>query len=96
MTRGAVRAGLAEGIVVFGRPGGRPQLLGTLTPQYRPSPAAPIPYITVDRIDTAGHVAVTELFYRPSNPDCCPSGRAVTIWKWTGRTSSRRTKITIR
>ena len=46
---------------------------------------------------TAGHVAVTELFYRPSNPDCCPSGRAVTIWKWTGRTFiPGRTKIAIR
>ena len=36
--------------------------------------------------ELAEGIAVTELFYRPSNPDCCPSGRAVTIWKWTGRT----------
>jgi len=94
---GTAAAELAEGIMVFDSPGGRPHLLGTLTPQYRPSPAAHTPYITVDRIDTAGHIAVTELFYRPSNPDYCPSGRAVTIWKWTGRKFvPGRTKITIR
>ena len=97
MTRRSAAAELAEGIVVLDSPGSRPHLLGTLTPQYRPSTAAHTPYITVDRIDTAGHIAVTELFYRPSNADCCPSGRAVTIWKWTGRKFiPGRTKITIR
>jgi hypothetical protein len=72
-----------------------PHLLGTLTPQYNPTSAAHIPYIAVSRIDTSGHIAVTEYFYSPANPDCCPSGRAVTIWKWTGRTFiPGRTKIT--
>ena len=95
-TQGGTAAGqLAEGIMVFAAPNGQPHLLGTLTPQYNPKSAAHIPYISVDRIDTAGHVTVTELFYRPSNPDCCPSGQAVTVWKWTGhKFIPGRTKIT--
>ena len=69
----------------------------TLTPGTAPALLTTTPYSTVDRIDTAGHIAVTELFDRPSNPDCCPSGRAVTIWKWTGRTFiPGHTKLTIR
>ncbi len=86
---------LAEGIKVFGSPGGQAHLLGTLTPQHKTSAMVHIPYIVVNRINTTGHVAVTELFYNPSNATCCPTGRAVTIWKWTGRKFiPGRTKIT--
>jgi hypothetical protein len=93
---GSTAAGqLAEGVLVFSSPAGQPHLLGTLTAQYRPRSAGHIPYITVDRINTAGHVTVTEFFYRPSNPDCCPTGQAVTVWQWTGRKFiPGRTKIT--
>jgi hypothetical protein len=107
--QGGTAAGqIAEGIVVFAGPtspaaspaspaAARPHLLGTLTPQYNPRSAAHVPYIAVTRIDTTGHITVTELFYSPSNPDCCPSGRAVTIWKWTGRKfAPGRTRITAR
>jgi hypothetical protein len=104
-TTGGTAAGqIAEGIFIFASPASpagpaspasEPHLLGTLTPQYNPTSAAHIPYIAVSRIDTSGHIAVTEYFYSPANPDCCPSGRAVTIWKWTGRTFiPGRTKIT--
>jgi len=97
-TQGGTAAGqIAEGIMVFASPGGRAHLLGTLTPQYNPSSAAHIPYIAIAHIDRAGHVAVSEFFYTASNADCCPSGRATTIWKWTGRTFiPGRTKITSR
>jgi hypothetical protein len=95
---GSTAAGqLAEGIVVFSSPGFQPHLLGVLTAQYRPSSAGHIPYITVNHIDTAGHISVTEYFYTPSNPDCCPGGQALTVWKWTGhRFIPGRTKITAR
>lgn len=94
---GTAASQIAEGIFVFASPGGQPHLLGTLTPQYNPSSASHVPYIAVARIDTTGHITVTEFFYGPSNPDCCPSGRATTIWKWTGRTFiPGRTKITSR
>jgi hypothetical protein len=56
-----------------------------------------IPYIIVNHIESTGHIAVTEYFYNPANATCCPFGRAVTIWKWTGRTFiPGRTKITER
>jgi hypothetical protein len=91
---GTAASQLAEGIVVFGSTGSKPRLLGTLTPRYRPRPASHVPYIAVVRFDTTGHVATTEFWYTPSNPDCCPSGRAATIWKWTGHTFiPGRTKI---
>jgi hypothetical protein len=52
-------------------------------------------YVAVNRIETTGHVAVTEYFYNPANATCCPTGRATTLWKWTGRTFiPGRTKIT--
>jgi hypothetical protein len=54
-----------------------------------------IPSIVVNRIEITGHVAVTEFFYTPGNMTCCPTGRATTLWKWTGRTFiPGRTKIT--
>ena len=86
---------LAEGIMVFDSPGGKAHLLGTLTPQHKTSAMVHIPSIVVNRIETTGHVAVTEFFYTPANATCCPSGRATTLWKWTGRTFiPGRTKIT--
>ena len=95
---GSTAAGqLAEGIVVFSSPRNQPHLLGTLTAQYRPSSAGHIPYISVKSINIAGHITVTEFFYNPANPDCCPSGQAVTVWQWTGhKFVPGRTRITAR
>jgi hypothetical protein len=94
-TGGTADGQLAEGIMVFDSPGGKAHLLGTLTPQHKTSAMVHIPYIAVNRIETTGHVAVTEYFYNPANATCCPSGRATTLWKWTGRTViPGRTKIT--
>jgi hypothetical protein len=94
-TGGTADGELAEGIMVFDSPGGHAHLLGTLTPQHKTSAMVHIPYIVVNHIDTTGHVAVTEYFYNPANATCCPTGRATTIWKWTGHTFvPGRTKIT--
>ena len=94
-TGGTADGQLAEGIMVFDSPGGKAHLLGTLTPQHKTSAMVHIPYIAVNRIETTSHVAVTEYFYHPANATCCPSGRATTLWKWTGRKFiPGRTKIT--
>jgi hypothetical protein len=96
-TGGTAAGQIAEGSYVFDSPGGQPHLLGILTPRYYPSAAAHVPYIAVTHIDTAGHVTITEYFYSSTDADCCPSGRAVTIWKWTGHTFiPGRTKIIAR
>jgi hypothetical protein len=92
---GSADGELAEGVMVFDSPGGKAHLLGTLTPQHKTSAMVHIPSIVVNRIETTGHVAVTEFFYTPGNMTCCPTGRATTLWKWTGRTFiPGRTKIT--
>ena len=94
-TGGTADGQLAEGIFVFDSPGGKAHLLGTLTPQLKGNPMLHIPFIMVNHIESSGHVAVTEFFYTAANPTCCPSGRATTLWKWTGRTFiPGRTKIT--
>jgi len=85
-TGGTADGQLAEGIFVFDSPIGHLHLLGTLTPQLRGNPMLHIPFITVNHIETSGHVAVTEFFYNQPDPTCCPAGRATTLWKWTGRT----------
>ena len=93
--QGGTAAGqLADGIFVFAS-AGQTRFLGLLTPQYREPLASHIPLIAVAHIDNQGHIATAEYFYPPSDADCCPSGRAITIWKWTGRTFiPGRTKIT--
>ena len=85
-TGGTADGQLAEGIVVENSPAGHPHLLGTLTPQLKGNPMLHIPFIAVNHIESTGHVAITEFFYDSANPTCCPSGRASTLWKWTGRT----------
>jgi hypothetical protein len=93
-TSGTADGQLAEGIIVFDSPGGHAHLLGTLTPAHKTT-MVHIPYIVVNRIETTGHIAVTEYFYNSADATCCPSGRATTLWKWTGRTFiPGRTKIT--
>jgi hypothetical protein len=93
-TGGTADGELAEGIMVFAS-SKSPHLLGTLTPQHHTSAMVHIPFIIVNRIDTTGHIAVTEHFYNNIDPTCCPSGTATTLWKWTGRTFiPGRTKIT--
>ena len=85
-TGGTADGQLAEGIVVENSPAGHPHLLGTLTPQLKGNPMLHIPFIVVNHVESTGHVAITEFFYNSANPTCCPSGRATTVWKWTGRT----------
>ena len=84
-TGGTADGQLAEGIVVENSPAGHPHLLGTLTPQLKGNPMLHIPFIAVNHIESTSHVAITEFFYNSANPTCCPSGRATTLWKWTGR-----------
>jgi hypothetical protein len=96
-TGGTADGQLAEGIFVFDSPAGRAHLLGTLTPRLKGNPMLHIPFITVNHIETSGHVAVTEFFYHQADPTCCPAGRATTLWKWTGRSFiPGRTHITTR
>ena len=81
---GTAASELSEGVFVFDSPGGAAHLLGTLTPTYLPKSTSHIPYISVSHINTSGHIATTEAWYHLMDADCCPSGLAYTVWKWTG------------
>ena len=39
---------------------------------------------TMTWAEVAGRMAVTEYWYTLMNADRCPSGRAYTVWTWTG------------
>jgi pimeloyl-ACP methyl ester carboxylesterase len=82
--QGGTAAGqLSEGVMVFDGAGGQLHLLGILTPQYRGSPDSHIPFLITASIST-GRIVTAEHWYTSSDSDCCPSGRATTIWNWNG------------
>jgi hypothetical protein len=52
--------------------------LGTILPQKNP---AHVHTTLINSLELSKNVVmVKEAWYRPSDPDCCPSGRAVTVW----------------
>lgn len=73
-------------IYVRGRSGPRP--VGILSPRQPHASAAPhVPYF--DGNDgsiamTPGRIVVHELWYAASDGTCCPSIRAVTVWRYEG------------
>jgi hypothetical protein len=83
--QGGTAAGeLAEGLVVFSGAGGHLHVLGTLTPQYRPHAGhVHIPFVAVKSIGSE-RIVTNEFFYTGADADCCPSGRALTMWHWNG------------
>jgi hypothetical protein len=65
-------------VVLSGR-GGSLDVIGSVTPKVEPPDVHTtlIGEITLAR----GQLTVHEAWYRPSDPTCCPSGTAVTVWK---------------
>ncbi len=69
---------LAWAFVVFAGEQGRLRLVGTITPQqYEGGHASGF-----DGIELAsGRVTAEETWHREMDPTCCPSGKAVTVWR---------------
>ena len=81
VNRGGTAAGqLAFTVVVFTAGLRAPTEVGVLTPQLR-SGRNHVPILTPAKI-THDRVVVTELYYGPRDPDCCPTGRATTVWRF--------------
>jgi hypothetical protein len=72
---------LAQGWVIFTESGSLLQTVGVVTPQKASAPGANIPYVSSIAI-APGQVTASEVFYNSSDPTCCPSGQATTVWSY--------------
>jgi hypothetical protein len=77
-------SGTADGVLldslsVFSGANGRVHLLGLITPQVRPGKQEPDTLIGHPLFEHH-RILVQEYFYGPKDGDCCPSGRATTVW----------------
>jgi len=75
-----------------------PRMIGALTPQ-EPSDILAGHVAYFDSLSggvtiAPGAISVDELWYGPSDPTCCPSGRATTTWRYVGGTFHPSTVIT--
>ena len=77
---GGTAAGQLGFAIVVYAPGPRaPRVVGVLTPVL-PSTGHHVP-ILVPLAIARGTVTVSEYVYGPNDADCCPSGRARTVWR---------------
>ncbi|MFJ1706019.1 hypothetical protein [Kitasatospora sp. NPDC088346] len=77
---GGTAAGqLAYAAVVLTPDRSGPRVLGTLPPQHRPAEGVHTTLIREVTVLT-GRVVVTEQWYGPEDPTCCPGGRGETVW----------------
>jgi hypothetical protein len=74
---------LGQGLVLFDNPSGRLDTIGIVTPRQQPADVhtSLIPSLRFAR----GRVIAHELWYRNTDATCCSSGKATTVWKYTGR-----------
>lgn len=79
---GGTAAGqLAFAQVIFRLEAGRLHVVGIVTPRHLTPSAPHVPLVTVQIVP--GRVIATEYFYGPHDGDCCASGRARTIWRYS-------------
>ncbi len=70
---------LGYGIVVVRSVGGSSELVGEISATTMRDDAPHIPSLTEPRLEK-GVITVEELWYRPSDGDCCPSAASLTRW----------------
>ena len=73
---------LADAYVIFTGIGGKLTALGTITPQERPNGVHVS--ILAGLSISPGTIITQEDWYRPNDSTCCSTGRASTIWTYTG------------
>jgi hypothetical protein len=75
---GTASGQLAFAFVVFQGIQGRLTVIGTITPQKNPPNQHPT--LLWELRLTRGRVIANEMWYRPGDGTCCPTGTAVTTW----------------
>lgn len=76
---GTAAGNLAFAVIVMSGREGRLTALGTLSTQYNPTGVEHPTLIAASAL-VPGKVTVEESWFRPSDANCCPSGKAETIW----------------
>jgi hypothetical protein len=80
VNRGGTAAGqLAFAVIVYSTRQRAPKALAVLRPRLRSS-GSHVPILTPAAIN-ADKVVLTEFFYGPHDADCCPTGKATTVWR---------------
>jgi len=95
-TGGTADGQIQSSLVVYSWVSGQLSVLSTLTPQQPSYGGSHVPYfdessggVTI----SPGSIMARELFYGGQVETCCPSGRATTVWTFSGNTFSPRTTI---
>ena len=70
---------LLEGWVIFSGRGGKPSVVGIVTPRVQPPNVLPT---LVEITIKPGRITAHEFFYGANDGTCCASGRATTIWTY--------------
>ena len=81
---GRAASQLAFAVVVYSAGQRAPTVLGVLTPRLRSS-GKHVPILAPAAI-TRDRVLLTELYYGADDADCCPTGKATTLWRFTAGT----------
>lgn len=89
---GTASGQLAFGYVVVESVGGKLRMLGSITPQTQRADASHVPLLDSVKFER-GKLVVTELWYRPSDATCCPSGKARTTWELRDGTLSPKAPV---
>ncbi|MFD9702870.1 hypothetical protein [Lentzea sp. NPDC059081] len=76
---GTASSELAFGFVVVRSAGGKLELVGEIATTTMRDDATHVPLLTDPRFEK-GVITVKELWYRPSDANCCPSGASLTRW----------------
>lgn len=79
---GTAASQVAQAYVVFTATGETAHALRAITAQQNSGGNVHIPYV-VGLTISSGTITAHEVWYRQTDPDCCPSGRASTVWTYT-------------
>ncbi|MEU1520383.1 hypothetical protein ABZ490_51235 [Streptomyces sp. NPDC005811] len=84
----------AMGIMVFDGSSGQPKLLTTLNSQQKRQ-GEPPNFLEVRQI-TRSRIVADETFYGPADANCCPSGHASDVWRYSnGTVKPIRSAVTV-
>ncbi|MFI6094259.1 hypothetical protein ACIA8G_01800 [Lentzea sp. NPDC051213] len=70
---------LAFGFVVVRAANGNPEIIGEISTTTMRDDAPHVPMLTEPRFEK-GAITVKELWYRPADANCCPTGASLTRW----------------
>jgi uncharacterized protein YecT (DUF1311 family) len=82
---GTASGQLGQGLVVFTMSHGQPAAMGVITTSQPDTYHTPYFDNSKTRIDADG-ITVEEVWYGERDGTCCPTGRAETVWRFTGAT----------